>query len=422
MQFINKAFKSRTIKNLGLIGMGNSLIVLFGFIFTVIVARQLTPAVFGDFITLITLVSFFVDITELGLSASLPRFLSSREIQDTQKKYSVIKSSLLIELAALLIIAPVLFIFSTDLAIILFENNISSYANLIKLSILGVFVSGVYALLYSIFTSQEQFTKGLLLSAFYSLPRIFILIILLKFTQLNLTNTILIYFSGTVIADIVGLGLLNLKKIISSTIFPLAKILSFSISLAVNKFTVTLFARLDILQLSWLSSSFETGIYSSAARVALIFPLITTTIATVTAPRFSLLTPSQGFRYSFKIYKLLAIIILGTLVLILFSPYIINFVYGKSYLPAVNVLRILLVANLPLLLSIPVNQLLTYTYKKPAIIVQSSFIQLICIFIINLLFIPRYGSLIPPISIGTGAALSLIYNSFRLFSLSKHGK
>ena len=75
MKFIAQVLSSRTMKNLGLIGMGNSLIVLFGFIFTVIVARQLSPAVFGDFITLITLVSFFVDICEMGLSASLPRFL-----------------------------------------------------------------------------------------------------------------------------------------------------------------------------------------------------------------------------------------------------------------------------------------------------------------------------------------------------------
>lgn len=405
---IRKLLISYTAKDLYYVSAGNFLIILSGFIFTVLAARNLTPEYFGIFSALTSLTLIFSNLGDLGIGGGLSYFLPPLIQQKDHLTVSkILKTTFLIQLLFALVISLVFLAFSKEIALLVLQSDSFNSIYFIRLSALGVILFMLFNFLNSVFAAKEQFRKTFSVMFFYSVPRLLILILTLLFINLDIAKILLIFLSGPLIGIIIGAIIFNINFIKVEGFYPIKKIFSFSIFLSINKIFVSLFSRLDIIMLTSLASSYSAGIYSAASRVALIYPLIGGSLGTVLAPRYARFPIEEARKYTKKVFLLIFALILSVLLLISLSPFITNLIYGPSYNESAMVLRILLLSIIPFLLAIPTNNLLTYTFKKPQLLAISSLIQLILIFSLNIFLIPKVGNVGPAISIGISSLIAL---------------
>lgn len=420
ISYFIRLVKTYTAKHFFWATAANVVIVLFGFIFTIIVARNLSPSNYGVFATVGSLILIISDFGEFGIGGGLSRFLPPLfQRKDYESANKVIKTTFIVELLIALVLSIFLVVFSGRIAFALFHSKDEMFSLLVKISIFGVFGFIFYNFINSILYAKEEFKKNFLLSLFYTIPKILLLIVLLTFTSLTSNSVLLVFIVGTFFGILAGFRYVSFDFLKTEGWYPLKKILNFSIFLSINKLFVTLFSRLDILMLSALSNTYEAGLYSLASRFAFISPLIGGSLGTVIAPKYARLSVKEALVYSKKVYLLITFIILFILFVIVFSPFIIESFFS-SYAQSTLVLQMLLLASLPFLFTIPINNLLIYTFKKPQVIAFTSLIQLAVIFILNTLLIPKIGTIAPPISIATAASISLIIScSATIYYLKK---
>lgn len=420
---VKELFFSLTAKNIYLITGGNILVIICGFIFTVLSARSLSPSDFGIFSVAISLIVILADLGELGIGGGLvnflPSFIKSKDILNTNK---IIKTTYLLQIIISLLISLVLIIFSTQIAQLLFRSSTSLYLIIIRLSTIGVIAFMLFNFVNSILSAKEEFNKIFLLQILYTLPRLFILFLFIYFLKVSLVLVVIVFLLGPLIPYLISIFLIpiNLIKLFKiKGFFKLSKIFKFSLYLAVNKLFVSLFSRLDVLMLSAMISSHEVGIYSAASRIAFIYPLIGGSIGTVFAPKYAKFDVPAAISFTKKALLLMFLLISSIIVLIILSPIIIPLVFGSQYLESINIMQILLITMIPFLIAIPINNLLIYTFKKPQIIAFSSLTQLLVILVLNLLLIPKIGRYAPAISNGIASSLSMvisIVSAYILFS------
>lgn len=406
---LKKLLFSYTAKDLYLISTGNFFIIFSGFIFTILVARSLAPDAFGIFSSVTSLILIFSDLGDLGIGGGLSNFLPPLiKLKDRLSVTKILKTTLLLQLSFALILCLIFFSFSKTIAFIALQSDSFNSVFMIRLAALGIMLFMFFNFFNAVLAAQEKFKKTFWLMLAYSIPRLLILIFILFFINLNITKTLFIFLLGPLIGVIVGVAFLKLNFIKVAGFYPIKKILSFSLFLSMNKIFVTLFSRLDIIMLTSLASPYAAGIYSAASRVAFIYPLIGGSLGTILAPRYARFSLAEALRYSQKVFLLIFTLIISVLLLILLSPLVINLVYGQSYNDSAWVLKVLLLSTIPFLMAIPTNNLLTYTIKKPQLLAFSSLIQLILIFSLNLLLIPKVGSIGAAISVGIASLTAML--------------
>lgn len=406
---ISRLIISVTAKNIYWMTAGNFSVVTAGFLFTIFVARNLSPGEFGIFSTLTALILILSDLGELGIGGALINFLPSLfKNKDRQNANKILKTSLLIQLIISISLAVMMIILVKFISYSVFHNADINTLNLIKLSSIGIISLMLFNFINSVFNAKEQFNINFILLTFYSYPKLILLVIILLFFKLNLNLITLVFVISPLIASMAGLYFLDLDFLRVKGFYPLKKILNFSLYLAANKLFVALFSRLDILMLSILSTTYEAGLYSAASRVAFIYPLIGGSIGTILGPKVSKLNPQESMNFTKKVLIVFIGLIFSLLAMIPFSPYIINYVFGPTYSNSITVLQLLLISNIPFLIAIPINNLLTYTFKRPGILAFSSLVQLVIILIANYFLIPLYGKYGPAISIILASLTAMI--------------
>lgn len=107
-----------------------------------------------------------------------------------------------------------------------------------------------------------------------------------------------------------------------------------------------LYYQVDILTLQWLTHSTETGYYSAAYRTIEIFSALPRVVFYVTFTRFASCYSTQPDSLPREIYKSVRLLLAGVLPVIIVAGFLINpmveGLYGKSFVPAVDALAILI--------------------------------------------------------------------------------
>lgn len=172
--------------------------------------------------------------------------------------------------------------------------------------------------------------------------------------------------------------------------------------------------------LSALSNTTQAGFYSAASRIAFIYPLIGGSIGTVLAPKYAQLNKEAAINFTKKIYIIMGFFIASVAALMLFSRLLITLIYGNAYQASAPILNTILISIVPFLLNIPLNNLITFTLKKPKVLAISSLSQLVVIIITNSILIPKIGAQGPAISIVISSSLALLISA--IYSLSLFNK
>lgn len=382
-------FKSQTLKNISVVLFGNIFSVLLGFIFVILTARRLGPSEFGIFSTILAYSIFVSAISDLGVSQSIVKFFHGAKNKMEQKKWltsgflSVLLSSITIS-----IVASALYQFILR---IVWHHQTSQYW--LPLLLMNVVIA-LNTFLLSYFQTRETFLYRAAIDNLFSIIRITITIYIISINQLSVTSGLWIIVMAYLIAIVVGMVIarewifashIDVQKIIT--------LLGFGRWLAASNIFANLYGKLDVLMLAGMVSAYQTGLYAAASRFITIFPLVVSSLSAVAAPRFAQFdSHEQASAYLKKLSYLVGLVSLGMLSLLLFGKFIIITAYSNDFAPAISLFRYLVLAYIPLVLSVPAGNILVYFYKKPEIITLISSFQLIGLGILNYMMIPIYGA------------------------------
>lgn len=150
--------------------------------------------------------------------------------------------------------------------------------------------------------------------------------------------------------------------------------------------------RADVFLLTRMSGSQATGLYASAASVALVLSVIPSAVGTVLFPRLSALHDADAqWRLARRTLGLTALATaLPAAALWMGADVVVRFLFGGAFAAAAEPLRFLL----PGILILSINSVLMNWFASrgmPAVTVASPAVALVAVVSLDLVLIPRYG-------------------------------
>lgn len=386
---LKKILSSHTFKDVGIVLFGNVLSVLMGFVFVILTARKLGPAEFGIFSTILAYSIFISAISDLGISQSLVKFF--HETKDSERQKTIVSTSLFSVVLSSIIISLIASLFYYFQLRYLWHH--SNYNYTFVLFVMNIVIA-INTFFLAFFQTRQDFIKRASVDNLFSLLRIGFTLYVLSSGYFSVVTglwvIVWVYFFAIIVAVIIARKWLYFQNIKTELI---GKLLKFGAWLSATSIFANLYGKLDVLMLAWLISAYQTGLYSAAARFITIFPLVVSSLSSVVSPRFAQFNNNLEARtYLKKLLGLVSVISVGMLVLVLLGRFIIITAYSEEFEAAVPLFRYLVLAYIPLVISVPAANILIYFYKKPHLVTWISLVQLLGLASLNMILIPKYGS------------------------------
>lgn len=391
---------SRTAKNTFFIFSGNALSLIFAFIFTVVLVRILSFENIGYFSAVFSFLLLISDISDIGIGTSLSRFLPSLKSEKI-KQSSFLKTAFILQGLIGIAVSSVVFIFSGFLSkAILHAPEFTKLFQIASFGILGAILANFFLQALS---AKERFLTASFTSVLIGFSRVITIVILGILHSINLEGVVWAQSLGYIIVGIMGVFLIDPEFLFQKKVEgDMKKLISFSKFVGIARSLTALASRLDVLMiLAITKSAYATGVYATASRLTVMYPLFSGSFSTVIAPRLSSnLSKKEVNKFIRKVILVTGGIIFTIILLLIIAFPFMTVLFPQKGAMSVGVFRILLISMIFFVGSIPSVSISIYYLKKPQILTINSIIQVVIVFFSNLILIPKYGNY--------GAAYSLI--------------
>ena len=403
--------RTQTLKDTAIVTLGNGFSTLFSIVSIFLVARILGPAEYGLYITTWAIITIIIDSTDLAINNALVKFAS--KVSD--KKNSLVKYGFYLKLFLGIGLTILFAILSRPLANWLYPD-LKSPLLLASLLIITTFM---FRFPRSILQSERKFFFDVIIDVSISFLRLLALVIFFFYFKLTVVTSLLAYLLAAFIGLIIGLNLISFKFLKAKVTLQTKKtFFHFQKWLTLGYIVAAVHGRIDSVILLKLAGPVAAGIYQAAFRFFMPFLQLAAALSLVFAPRFAGFSdPNQTKTYLFKAFKLS----LGIAVLVLFLnplfPWLINLIFGSSYITAIAPARILTIGFAFFIIGAPLVAHLIYSVNKTKTFFLVNIAQLILLVSLNLVLIPIYGAS------GSALALTLTYiliNSYLGFLAFSH--
>lgn len=390
--------------------VGTGVSALFGTIFTILLARSLKPGPFGIYSSLAAAITIITTLGDLGISSALVNFLPKMP----GKRKQLISSSFYFQ-SAIAAVSTLFFAAATFFHQSLIPGSLSSQF-IIAAVLTGTYVLNQYAL--GVLRAERKFTQSSVVMVIDSGVKLLLVGLLFSFRTFTINQVLLANTVSVIIATTYALRheFTNL-----SPIFPkayLKKIFKFAKWIGLARAFSVAVARVDIILLNLLHSSFAAGIFAAAGRVTLLFTLLVSALGSVVAPRFSAFTGKKDtLAYIKKLSLLIGVVSFFMIITVFFAKPIITIVFGQEYLEAIPVFQVLALAMIPFLFSIATTNPIIYTFNQPRFFANIIILQVVILIVLDIILIPAYGAMAPCISIGISNLVVFILSSVKLARL-----
>lgn len=403
--FQNTTSKQTIVKNMAWLGLSSVAGRLIRGIFIIFAARILGATEYGVFSYALGLAGFFTLFADIGINSILTRDVSGYP----KKAKSYFATSFWIKIFLLVI---------TTLLVILVAPHFSKIASatvlLYFVALLTIF-DNLREFLNAFFRAKEKMEFEALVNVAMNIAIAVIGAVVLYFSHTAKAVTIS-YVSSAGVGFLVAGFILRqeLKGLIRNFDIKLVKpTMEAALPLAVAGFLGVFMFNIDIVILGWFKSATEIGFYAAGQKIVSLLYTLPGIIASATFPTLSrFYGKNEHQKVSLIIEKSITLVFAFALPLtigglILANP-IINFLYGKEYLPSVLTFQILLL-TLPIIFAqlVFANLILIYNKQKKF----AFFVGLTALgnVIFDLLLIPKFG--IAGSAAGT-LIVQAIYNFF----------
>lgn len=393
---------SKTARHLYWVFSGNAFsTVLTFFTLVLVIAPRITKAEYGIFLSLFTLANLLSDLGEAGLGSALTRFIPPLLVKGNHARAkSYLATAFKMDFWIAMVLGGLVMIFSPILSHELFAAT--PVSNVLLTGFMTIFMIGLTFSTFAL-SAHQKFPEVTVVNIFYSLVRLFMLVIAVFLFKLSLGLVLVIYALAAVFAwayafIFVGTDFLKVPYNQGEG----RELRKFAFFLAIQRLFIATASRLDLLMLVPLAGAVEAGIYGMASRFSLVYPLVISSLGQVLSPKFAEFRQGREAASFFKKAAIVTLTLLLSLgVFYAFAAFFIRS-YVTDYSEAIPVLQGLLIALAPFIMATPFVSLLTYTLKKPQLMSFASFLQLVVIFATNLYFLPKLGRFGPAVGIGLG--------------------
>ena len=400
---------SSTAKDTYVLFSGNVLSAFLGFVYTLFIARALSVSDFGIFSAAVNLVIILISVTDLGISTGVVSFVSEKlSLGEKQESEKYIKAAVIIRFIVTFVVCIATIIFANT-----FTNSLLATKDIL-VTVLTAAITLSLALpmlLPFVMQAQKRFVASIVSDNSLYLSRLIFMFIFMYVLGLTINNSLISYVLGGLVGSIVGLFLLKPKFLFTKpdkNIY--TNLAKFTGWLGVNRIISSVSGRLDIQMLAVMVGATATGLYSIPNRLAGFVIVLTSSFSGVLAPRLaSFQNKELEKKYIIKATLALIPIIAGLLLWIAIAEPFIVILFGDKYLEAVPIFQALTVSMIPFVLTAVSVTAIVYAMKKTVYIGVFSFFQIAAIFLLNLLFIPKFGIIGPTITFGITNTILAIY-------------
>lgn len=405
-----------------------NLISKFGsLLFTIIIARILMPELFGLYSLALSTVLLFAAISDFGMSNSLVKFVSTELGKRSLKKAKAYLNYFWkIKLVLIGVLVLVLAISSKFISNVIYNKPI--FLALIA-GILYVLFYGTTITLQATLQALNKFKNIFFGETIFQISRaVLVPIAVLICIKYSLSNSLILFF----IFLALGISFLfyslflwlfetrktDLVKSKEAKISSKQKKLTnrFIIALSTTFVSGIFFSYIDRIMLGHFVAAEFIGFYTVALSFISTASALTG-IGSVLLPIFSSTENSRietGLKKSVNLYFIFSIF--AILLIVIFANPLILIVYGKAYLPATNLLRILSL----FFLALPISGIYTTYFVsigKPKVIAWLTIASTVLNILLNYILITsllKYGDL----TASFGAAIATVISQFfYMFSL-----
>ncbi|OGG06469.1 hypothetical protein A3D05_04790 [Candidatus Gottesmanbacteria bacterium RIFCSPHIGHO2_02_FULL_40_24] len=407
IRLLGNLLVSETARNTYAVFIGNAVSAVLAFIFTVTLVRRLTLSDFGYFSALLSFMLLLTELSDIGIGQSLSSFLPRLE-KTVSALHSFLKASFVIQLAISSVVSFTIIIFSLTVSRLLFHTD--KFAGLVILTAIGIYATVLSNFVNNSLSARKKFLKVAFLTVFGAFLRLALLIVIILFSVVTLNNSVLVQSLSLVILMLAALSVHKFSFLKSPLIKgDIRNLIFFAGFLGLARSFTAIAFRLDVLMLVALKDATEAGIYSTASRVISIYPLLAGSFMMVIAPKIAVLKGNREL-IDFSKRVLFATILLvasSIFMIIIARPFMLT-LFGDKVIPAVTVFRLLLIAMIFFVASIPPVSIAVYYLRKPYILTVNSVLQLIIVVIGNLILIPVLGRHGPAVSLIIAYGISLL--------------
>ena len=276
------------------------------------------------------------------------------------------------------------------------------YQDVIKIVAIGIFFHSLFLVVISHFQAKQNFLIFSCLNIVHNfLKLISIIIICITFSKESHLKYFIfsyVFCVSILILALVLKGIIYIKNMKKFEFIHFINTYKLGFWIFLSSMAVVIMMRLDIIMLQKMGSSSDVGYYSAAMNLAMIFPLITTSIVTTLLPKMNYYLKDHTIKeYIIKISSNIKYIVCILMIMEILSPYVIQIFFGEKYLKSIPVFQILLIAFIIGILINPIS-LVMYSINKAHLLTLMNWIQLPLNYFGNIILIPILYS--------KGAALS----------------
>lgn len=412
-------YTKKAVRGAGIVFIMMVASYFLGYLFRLLLARELGAASYGLVYAIIALFGFFGILMSLGLESALIRYIAQFKAENKPEK---IKGSFIIVLLSKLflsiLVCGLLILFSDTIA--LKYLNAPEASILIKIYGIGIIFSTITATLkasFRGFQSMKYFSSINFIKSSLALILTYSLL-LLGFKEIapllgfTLTFLILPWIYSPLLIKKIFPDFLQVKAELTK---PLAKeLFKFGVSIIFVGLAGMVFSYTDTLILTYFRTLKEVGLYNVALPTMKVISVVGIAFISILFPMSSELWAKKrkdqigkGLGMLYK-YALILVFPLA-LLMFLFPEIILGILFGEEFKVAGNVLRILAIGYLINTLS-GVNNATLSGIGKPEEVSKIMFSGIGMNLILNLVLIPVYGMV--------GAAISTTISFIFLFILS----
>lgn len=383
--------------------IGNFANTALSFIAVIIVSRHLGPSSFGILAVFNTFYVLIIALTDLGLNTTSIRLVSQYRKEDPKKAAITMNVIVRIEFFVGVLILITGSLFARPIANLVGGQD---YLTAVRAAFLAGAFASAAAFFGPFFVAYRQYVRNAVLNFASFVLRTGAVLVMLAGAALSLNRVIAVYTLVPIIFFGVGLWFIphdffvKTKKTDRSSAYQ--DVIHYSKWIFLSLAASGAISRLDLLFLTRYHGAQQAGYYYAAQQLITIMPLIITALSTVLLQRISQLDSSQFGAYLKRAFG--GILVLGIFMLpvLLLAPYLFQVVFGNNYASSAGPFRLLFLAQLVLLLVIPLNVKLL-RIGQPAKITLATAVQFLVSISLYIALIPSYGM--------TGAAGAILAGS-----------
>lgn len=418
----NKNMKD-IVRGSSLFFLNSAVLMIFGIIYKVVVARYLGPSDFGLFSLGFMAVGIASVLSLVGLQSALKRYIPHYTAKgDESRLKGIVVFSFMIALGLSLLIAAVLFLFSDYIAINVFGSE--AFPPILRIFSLGIPLTVLLRLLAEAFLGFKKVEFNVLTELFSKGVGKLILALAVVFAGGSIVGLSYAYILALLLGAALGLLILEFKVfpvLRSKAHFQIDKhrILSFSLPLFLASAVGLILGWSDTFMIGVMLEESAVGLYNAAYPLGMMLSVFVPALASVFMPVASELYAKQKLKEIAKIFdttkRWLAALVFPVFVFVLFfSENLMRVVFGEAYAAAWPVLIALSFGGLVLsVVGLTCQLLMVFEETKKIVLVGAAGASINLV--LNFILIPMLGIL----GAGIASAFSLCFINIGMLVLGR---